>query len=213
MALDPNGDLYVAGRFSGPLCDVGDSALVNTSPDSDNILFARFAPDGTQQWVHGMGGVNADRVNAMATDASGNCYLGINRNAEIVVPGLTVSASGPLGPYLIAILKCDADGQFLFGDHIGNSTGSHSVTATTAMPDGSYYLGGSFTYSCVIDGFYFPFVDFEHDNRAFLVRYNAASVAQQVLVLENYGTMAMQALSHDEAGNLHGRRPSSTRPP
>lgn len=203
VALDPNGDLYVVGRYSSPLCDVGDSLLVNTGPGSDDILFARFSPDGTQQWVYGMGGVNNDIARALATDAQGNCYLGINRDGDIVVPGLTVDGSGPLGPYRIATLKCNAAGQFLLGDRIGNSTGSHTVTSITAMPDGSYYLGGSFTYSCVIDGFFFPFVDFEHNNRAFKVRYDAASVAQQVLVLENNGTMAVQALSHDEAGNVY----------
>jgi hypothetical protein len=142
-------------------------------------------------------------VRALATDAQGNCYLGINRNGDLVLPELTVSASGPIGSYLIALLKCDRDGHFLFGDRMGNSTGSHTIFSLTAMPDGSYYAGGSFNYSCVIDGFYFPFVDFDHYNRAFLVRYNAASVAQQVLVFETGSSIAFKALSHDEAGNLY----------
>ncbi len=203
LALDPDGDLYVAGRFSSGNCAVGDTVLVNDSPGSTNILFARYSPDGTLQWVHGIGNFSDDVVRALATDAQGNCYLGINRNGDLVLPELTVSASGPIGSYLIALLKCDRDGHFLFGDRMGNSTGSHSIFSLTAMPDGSYYAGGWFTYTCVIDGFYFPFVDFEHDSRAFLVRYNAASVAQQVLLFEAASSIAFKALSHDEAGNLY----------
>ncbi len=203
VVLDPDGDLYVAGRFSSENCSVGDTVLVNGSSGSANILFARYAPDGTMQWVHGIGNVNDDVVRALATDAQGNCYLAINRNGDLELPELTVSASGSVGAYLIAILKCDREGHFLLGDRIGNSDANHSVFSITAMSDESFYVGGWFSYNCVIDGFYFPFVDFEHDHRAFLVRYNAASVAQQVVLIEGEQVCAFQSLSRDEAGNLY----------
>jgi uncharacterized delta-60 repeat protein len=64
MALDPAGNLYVAGRSQRPFTN------------SDYSLI-KYDPDGVEQWVAAYNGPDSssENVNAIAVDVSGNIYL------------------------------------------------------------------------------------------------------------------------------------------
>jgi len=70
--LDAEGNLYLAGDFSGTL-SLGTNSL--TSRGSSDFFLARFDRDGTPLWIRQSGGTGWDHSPAVSLDRSGNVFL------------------------------------------------------------------------------------------------------------------------------------------
>ncbi len=72
VAVDPNGFLYVCGRFTG--FATFESTTIASS-GAEDIFIAKYNKAGALQWVKRAGGVGEDRANGIAVDAGGNPYI------------------------------------------------------------------------------------------------------------------------------------------
>ncbi|RFS17808.1 SBBP repeat-containing protein [Emticicia sp. C21] len=72
VATDNNGNIYVAGRFTGT-ATFESTSIVTTG--GEDIFLAKYNRAGALQWVRKAGGSSDDRANAVAVDASGNAYI------------------------------------------------------------------------------------------------------------------------------------------
>lgn len=76
LAVDPAGNVYVAGLFTSTVdADPGPSEVTLTSAGDTDIFLAKYAPDGSVVWAWSIGGPNSEQVNAVAADLQGNVYI------------------------------------------------------------------------------------------------------------------------------------------
>lgn len=76
IALDQNGNCYVAGSFDGATASVGASTLTNSHPGYDNVFTAKYDAGGNFQWAaNPVSGPEGNDAYCIAADPAGNCYL------------------------------------------------------------------------------------------------------------------------------------------
>ena len=74
VAVDPNGDILVGGRFSGT-ADFGGGPLVS-SGGFDLFAVKLSGSDGSHLWSRGIGGAQSEYVGNIAVDAAGDLLVG-----------------------------------------------------------------------------------------------------------------------------------------
>jgi hypothetical protein len=92
LTFDGDGNLIVSGGFEGTI-DLGGGGL--DSLGDEDIFLAKFGASGTLLWSVRHGGVDIDRVNRVAANASGIFLGGSFRGALDLGNGLTTSIMGP----------------------------------------------------------------------------------------------------------------------
>lgn len=76
MAVDPAGNMYIAGEFFGTAdFDPGPGVFELTPRSLSDAFFAKYAPDGSLIWAHSFGGEWYDQAWGIDADASGNAYV------------------------------------------------------------------------------------------------------------------------------------------
>lgn len=132
IAVDPNGNSYVAGRTSGALEDhIG----------GQDVFVMKFSPDGTETWVKQFGTLTDDGAMALAVDAQGNLYVAGYTNEKMV--------DEYKGGRDIFMYKFDSNGELV--DQVQLGTVEHDLVHGIAVDGGgSVYLTGS-TYGVLGD--------------------------------------------------------------
>lgn len=76
LTLDPAGNVFTSGRFSGTVdFDPGPgTALLNSTAARTDIFVFKLTADGTYVWAHSMGGADADAGLAITLDGGENIY-------------------------------------------------------------------------------------------------------------------------------------------
>ncbi|MFZ5554924.1 MAG: SBBP repeat-containing protein [Bacteroidota bacterium] len=74
IATDAPGNVYVTGSFNGSTITFGSDTLTNAG--MSNIFLAKFDPSGNINWAKSAGGITYDVAYSVATDASGNVFVG-----------------------------------------------------------------------------------------------------------------------------------------
>ena len=151
VACDSNGNIYLAGEFSGNL-SFGSTVL--QSPADRNVYLAKFNQSGSVQWALQYEAQGNDSVKAMAVNSAGDVYLAIKQTsanpfvARYSADGSSlgnISFSG-MGQVGINSLLCDLYGNvYVAGRYSGTiDFGSGSVTTngidyfiTRYGPDGT----------------------------------------------------------------------------
>jgi hypothetical protein len=76
IALDAQGNVYVAGLFQGDTAAFGATILTNVGADRSSDLFvAKLDGNGNWLWAVGGGSTYGDRANGIAIDSTGNVYV------------------------------------------------------------------------------------------------------------------------------------------
>ena len=91
VAVDPRGNIYLAGLFRGQV-DFGGGARY-TARGSDGFL-ARLSPDGEVRWARQLGGANDDIADALAIDPRGNAVVAGSFSEELTVGDGSLKAEG-----------------------------------------------------------------------------------------------------------------------
>ena len=155
-----NGDLYVAGTFSGNLSVVVGSATRAFAdlPDSqgNDVFVARLNPAGQVVWIARLGGLGDETVDALAVDADGNAFVAglFTGQADFGSTFLTASSGGPDG-YVARLDAAGSNGNGTvtwarrFGaSPLAGSADLDNVSALVVLPRGS----GEFASSAVLVG-------------------------------------------------------------
>ena len=111
VAVDPAGNILVAGLFTG-------TNSVLTSAGLEDMFLAKYDAAGTLLWTRRAGGIGYDEARGVATDPSGNIYVGglFQNTAGFGTTNLT--SSGESDAFLA---KYDPNGTLLWARKAGSA--------------------------------------------------------------------------------------------
>ena len=139
LALDPQGNVVVAGDFNIPLI-FGSTSLTPVGTGTHNDSFVvKLDPSLAPLWARGFGGEAGDTASlssavGLATDSSGDITVVGNfqssLNAGTGLPILKIGTTGPVQIYVLSLKG--ATGEALCARHFGDSAGKLSSSALGA---------------------------------------------------------------------------------
>ncbi len=107
IALDRDGNIYLAGSYSGT-AQFGAHALSATHAHESFV--AKLDPRGKFLWVRAIGGTAKERPQALALDRDGNPHVVAAFGGTLSLGKKTHAATGPAD---LVVAKLDPDGQVL----------------------------------------------------------------------------------------------------
>lgn len=140
LAVDPAGNVVVAGKFSSPTLAFGPVTVTNSGSRGE-IFVARLSPTGVWQAAASAGGPAEDEVRALATDGSGHIYVTGRLDSQNPAFGnITLTTAGN-GDLFVAKLVLPGGWQWAVnapgsGEDVGN--------ALAADASGHVYVAGYF---------------------------------------------------------------------
>ena len=145
IAVDTSGNVYTAGTFIGTAdFDPGAGVYYLSSEGDMDIFIQKLDTNGNFVWAKSMGGINWDYGYSVAVDVSGNVYTtGSFRETVDFDPGAGIYNLTSQGGTDIFIQKLDADGNFVWANRMGGSTGDNGRSIAVDIL-GNVYTTGSF---------------------------------------------------------------------
>lgn len=110
VAFDAEGNLWVAGYFSGTI-DLGDGAMTAQGLMGGDGLIAKYSPSGTLLFSRKLGGPGADTAASLALDSAGNAVVSGVFETSIVIGSKSLSGKGFTDSY---VAKFDKNGNVLW---------------------------------------------------------------------------------------------------
>ena len=197
VAVDPAGNSYVAGFFTGT-ASFGTNQL--TSAGARDGFVAKYNPAGQVLWARALGGTGFDVVNAVVADASGNCYLAGTFEA-IASFGTNTLTNANASSFTDAFLaKFDTNGTNLWARRLG-VVASHDIASAVALDGaGNVLVAGQSVFTN------FNAVTLTNHGRIFVAKYNNAGTEQWARKAGggNAGLFDQAtAVAADAAGNIY----------
>lgn len=145
ITLDPEGNIYTTGHFSGIADFDPSSGEANLSAIRNNDVFVqKLDNNGNLLWVKQMGGRGFEYGISIKTDAVGNVYTaGYFQNTVDFDPGSGIVNLTSNGKFDVFVQKLDPSGGFLWAKQIGG-TGDDRVHQMTIDDNANIYLTGFF---------------------------------------------------------------------
>jgi len=141
VAVDANGNAFVAGYFHSASMAVGTYTLTNAG--NDDAFIAKYDAGGNVLWAKDAGGSLNDRASSIATDNNGNAYVtGYVISTSITFGGYTVNNAAVNDEYIF-IAKYDAAGNAHWAIGAGGTTVNESK-GITADNSGNVFSTGFF---------------------------------------------------------------------
>jgi len=199
VAVDANGNCYVAGSYEGTI-SLGATSLTNTSPTSFSDAFvAKFNAGGTNVWARSLGvSGSADVGSAVALDGAGNVFVA-GQSTFGTFNSVTLTNHGR-----VFLAKYDNAGSPQWARKAGGGSAGQFDQATALAADaaGNVYLAGVFASASA---------SFNNGttlaNRggfdAFLARFDAAGGLQWVQPIGGVQDDRANGLAVDAAGNAY----------
>ncbi len=145
IATDSSGNVYASGYFGGAVVFDGPGGSDSHNFPNNASFLTKFNADGSYGWTKVTDTTNGDTMaNAVATDASGNVFVGGASEGLITFdgPGGTDSQSSPnMTGYLT---KYNANGSYGWTKEFNTSAGSAGVLAIATDTSGDIYAAGNF---------------------------------------------------------------------
>ena len=173
VAVDPSGNVYVCGLFSGIMTVDG---ITVTSDGLFDAFLAKYDGNGTLIWLKRAGGTGSDIAHGIVIDALGQVAIVGEFQGNATFDSNSVTAAG-LGDAFIA--KYDAAGNNLWvrsgGSTTSFATDSAKAIATDAAND--LYITGDYTGIATFDGLSVPNTGASGSD-IFVAKYNSAGTIQ-----------------------------------
>ena len=137
-AVDPDGNSFLAGEFSGTIT-VGNSTFSSSNPE--DVVLAKIDPSGNVLWAEQFGSGNDDQILSMAADEEGGLVIGIQPSGfSTVFQAADTTITLPvIGPRSV-MLRIAPDGAVLrtrlFNDIMFDVAGTDVYNATKPTLDG-----------------------------------------------------------------------------
>ncbi len=150
ILTDDFGNIYVTGFYYGTVdFDPGPSTNNLTSNGEWDTFILKLSASGDLVWVKSVGNGSFNRGNSLALDSAGNIYVASYYQGTIDAdPGQNVDnlTSYP-NSYDVFILKLDNNGNYLWAQSVGGSTGNDEPYSITISDEGSMLVTGYFNGS------------------------------------------------------------------
>ena len=140
-ALDPEGNIYLAGDFSSATLQAGDVTLTNEGTDTADIYIIKLDQQGDVLWARSFGGNDHDSLISFATDPQGNLYLSGTYTYAITLGSETLTNIG-LSNFFV---KLSPDGDALWAKtHNNNNALQWESQDIAADALGNVYIAGAY---------------------------------------------------------------------
>jgi hypothetical protein len=197
VAVDDQGFVYVAGTIDGSVAfDPSVDGQV-TSAGGDDIYVARYAPNGTFQWVKTYGDSLGQTATAIAVGKNGHVYVGGYFDGKVVFsnPYHFISQGG----HDAFVVELDQNGNTLAAV-VGGAVGEQRITSLVLGPAGEVIVGGIFT-----DPFSFtggPLLQASGEQQIFLARFDGNLVPLDAHATAGAGQHELGGLAIGPDGSL-----------
>ncbi|MCE9529419.1 MAG: SBBP repeat-containing protein, partial [Planctomycetales bacterium] len=159
IALDPSGNLYVAGMFAGTVDFNPDPAVANnrTNVGAADAFLLKLDANGNFLSVGTFGGLNGETVTAISVDSSGNVYTtGQYNGTADFDPTLagTSNLTSTGGTFDAFLTKISPSGSLLWARGFGGATtfGNGDISNDIAVDaSGNAYVTGRFRGTADMD--------------------------------------------------------------
>ena len=147
--VNPNGDLFLTGLFSGTTdFDPGPATYNLTAQynavENYDIYTMKLDKDGNFKWAHSIGDFGADWSHCVTADLSGNVYTtGYFTGIADFDPGPAVYAMGANGDVNTFVTKYDQDGNLVWAKSFIGYFGNRGAAVRTDFT-GNVYVSGRF---------------------------------------------------------------------
>ena len=143
VAIDPSGNIFVIGEFSGAL-DMGDGASVSIGDGDIDVFLAKLDANGVAQWIKGWGDADAQVGLGVAADAQGNALITGAYRGGMNLGGGSCNVGASAGNNDTFVAKIGPTGSCLWGRRLGD--GADQVARAIAVtPQGDAVVAGYFT--------------------------------------------------------------------
>ena len=139
IAVTPQGDSYVVGRYVSTQMDLGDQAHENLG--LNDAFFMKLNSNGNTLWSKVFAGENQDYGHSVALDEDGNVYFNtFYYSTSIDLGGGPLLNANP-GTYDIGLAKYEPDGSHIWSQRYGG--GAHDIILNFMVgPDQTIYGAG-----------------------------------------------------------------------
>lgn len=197
VAVDTNGNAFVAGHFTGTAL-FGTNQLVSAGV-RDGFL-AKYSAAGQLLWVRGFGGAGFDVVNAVAVDTNGNAYVVGNFEGTASFGSAVLNNTSASSFADVFVAKFDAGGTNVWARGLGVAASSDLGNAVALDGAGNVLVAGQSTFPS------FSGVALTNHGRIFVAKYDNAG--NPLWARKAGGGSAGQfdtatAVAADAAGNVY----------
>ena len=193
MAVDNNGDIYVAAIFGGDKVGVESNTLVsNSSQDKGDAVIVKMSPAKVVQWTYMVTAAGSANVADIAVDKNGDIVVvGAFTNAIRVGGNNLVLDDSNMGEAAIYVLKLSASGAALSACQIpalGAKAGGIAIDS-----ENNIIVAGLLDGDATFVGGGEPEGDFQNSAQLFVVKYD-----------DNFN-MLWHQFRNDEGASVYGR--------
>ncbi len=196
--------LYAGWRIRGDTIFYETDTLLNSwnGAGTHEGVVAKYDLDGNYHWSRVIGGYGYDDVKALEADADGHLYIAMHRETDYNLGLVDIEVAGNLGIYRNVILKTNADGEFIWGTRLGNSTYDHDIEAMALEGDETLLVAGWHRGNFEIGGIV-PNPGTGGSYGLYLARFDSSKALLNIHASRYTYTRRMLGLGRDEGGNIY----------
>src|ERR1019366_1627776 len=148
IAIDLNGNTYVAGFFTSPTITFGSITLTNTG--GYDMFIVKYDSSGNSLWAKSVGNASYVEANSVAVDKNGNTYVvGWFNSPTMTIGSTTLTNTGNRNMFIV---EYDASGNPLWTKSAGGTSTYDVANSVTIDSNGNTYVAGSFQSSPISFG-------------------------------------------------------------
>ena len=146
--IDASGNVYITGYYNSPSITFGSFTLTNAG--LNDIFVVKYDASGNVQWAKQAGGNSYDFCLSASADANGINLTGYFGSPSITFGATTLTNIN--GGYDMFIVKYDFNGNIIWADGIGATSGAIYATCINSDPTGNLYITGYYNSSSITFG-------------------------------------------------------------
>jgi len=198
LAVDSFNHIYLAGTFES--YDLIIDSITLTNSEWQDVFLAKFDTDGNVIWAKSAGGMDADRANAIAVDASQNVYITGTFVSPTIVFGTTTLSR--IGGGDIFLAKYDSSGSAIWAKSAGGTWPEYVNSIALDTFDNIYITGNFYSPTLTFDSIVLNNLDSTSNHMdLYLAKYDANG---NVLWAKSAGKPYYNDISHDIALDSYG---------
>lgn len=199
VAVDTNGNVFVAGVYNSPNITFGTTTLTNVG--GYDMFFVKYSDVGDLLWAKSVNNTNDVFPEGMEVDSNGNLHMMGYFNSSSVTFGTSVLNNAASGAYSYFITKFDPSGNLLWAVRPNGSSTNVGGGNLAIDTSGNIFIIGRFTSVNMIIGS--TTLTNAGGQDIFTARYNADGTASWAKTIGSSGDDYSADIALGPNGNCH----------